>query len=269
MRQNAADTVGSADGTRIAFERAGSGPAVIMVDPAGGYGDLDNIRGLGAVLAEHFTVYTYDRRGRGRSGDTLPYAVAREVEDLAALVAVAGGRANVYAFSSGGLLALQAAAAGVDIERLALLEPPIDTEDNPSDAAFTVEIADLVAHGHRAAAVEHFLTGIEVPDEMLAGMRGTPSWAGLEAVAHTLVYDCTISAETTAEILARVTTPVLVLDSEGSSDQITGSAAAAAAALPDATHRSLPGGWHGVPDDDLATVLTEYFTTGRVDTERP
>jgi hypothetical protein len=109
------------------------------------------------------------------------------------------------------------------------------------------------------------MTGIGVPDEMLAGMRGTPSWTGLEAVAHTLVYDCTISRDTTAELVAAVTTPVLVLDSEGSSDEITGSAAAAAAALPRATHRSLPGSWHGVADDDLATVLTAYFTAERLD----
>jgi pimeloyl-ACP methyl ester carboxylesterase len=262
MRQTTSGTVVSADRTRIAFDRAGAGAAVIMVDPAGGYRDVDNIRGLGTRLAEHFTVYTYDRRGRGLSGDTPPYAVAREVEDLAALVAEAGGRANVYAFSSGGLLALHAAASGVGIERLALMEPPIGTEDDPSDAAFTAEIAELVTAGRRSDAVEHFMSGIGVPEEMLAGMRGTPSWSGLEAVAHTLVHDATIALETTPELLATVTAPVLVLDSEGSSEDISGSAAAAARALPNATHRSLPGSWHGVPDDDLAAVVREFFAAG-------
>lgn len=253
-------TVTSPDGTLIAFDRAGSGLPVIMIDPAGGYRDVDNIRGVAALLAERFTVFTYDRRGRGRSGDTPPYAVAREVDDLAALVTEAGGRADVYAFSSGGLLALQAAAAGVRIARLALLEPPIGTEENPSDTAFTTGLADLVAEGRRTEAVEHFLTGVGVPEEMLAGMRGTPTWSGLEAVAHTLVYDSIISTETTPDVLAAVTVPVLVVDSEGSTDDITGSATAATAALPHATHRSLHGGWHGVPDADLAVVLTEFFT---------
>lgn len=254
--------VTSADGTLIAYERAGSGPPLIMVDPAGGYRDMDNIRGLGAVLAREFTVYTYDRRGRGHSGDTAPYAVAREVEDLAALVHRAGGRAFVYAFSSGGLLALQAAAAGVGIDRLALMEPPIGTDDNPSDAVFTTELTALVAAGRRGDAVEHFLTGIGVPDDILDGMRDTPSWAAMEAVAHTLVYDSAISNETGADVLAAVSTPTLVIDSEGSSDDITGSAAAAAAALPNASHRSLPGGWHGVPDQDLAPVLIAFFNAG-------
>ncbi len=253
-------TVVSADGTRIAVTRGGSGPPLIMIDPAGGYRDVDHVRGLGAVLQDAFTVYTYDRRGRGLSGDTAPYAVAREVDDLAALVAEAGGRAHVYAFSSGGLLALQAAAAGVGVDRLALMEPPIGTEENPSDAAFTARIADLVAAGRRGDAVQHFMAGVGVPEDLLAGMRGTPTWTALEAVAHTLVYDCLVAEATTPDVVAAVTAPVLVLDSEGSSDDITGSAAAAAAALPHAVHRSLAGGWHGVPDEDLAPVLAAFFS---------
>ena len=235
MSHTTSGTVRSADGTSIAYERAGQGPAVVMIDPAGGYREVDNVRGLGALLAEDFTVYTYDRRGRGRSGDTPPYAVAREVDDLAALIAKAGGRADVYAFSSGGLLALHAVAAGLPIGRLALMEPPVGTNTDradpadAADAAFVREIADLVAAGRRGDAVDHFMTGIGVPDEMLEGMRGTPTWTSLEAVAHTLVYDGTISLQTTPATLGAVNVPVLVLDSAGSSEAITGSAATAAA----------------------------------------
>ncbi|HYH32576.1 MAG TPA: alpha/beta hydrolase [Pseudonocardia sp.] len=227
-----------------------------MVDPALGYREFDNIRGLGKLLAADFTVVTYDRRGRGGSADTVPYAVEREVEDMAALIAEVGGRACVYGFSSGGLLALQAAAAAIGVERLVLMEPPIGTDDDPTDAAFTAEMAELVAAGRRREAVRRFLTGCGVPEEVLAGME--PSMPALDAVAHTLVYDCLISEATGSELLARVATPTLVLDSQGSSDDLTGWAARVAAALPDARHNSLQGGWHGVPAEDLAPVVARF-----------
>jgi pimeloyl-ACP methyl ester carboxylesterase len=250
-------TVRSADGTRIGFERRGSGPPLVMIDPAGGYSGFDNIRGLGASLADRFTVCTYDRRGRGRSGDTAPYAVAREVEDLAALIAELGGRACVYGFSSGALLALHAAVEGLGIDRLALLEPPVRAEDEPPDVAFTRELGALVTAGRRAEAVDRFLTAIGVPSEVIEEMA--PVRPALEAVAHTLVYDGEISDQTTFELLRAVPTPTLVLDSEGSSEDLTSGAAAIARALPAGTHRSLPGGWHGVPDDVLAPVVGDFF----------
>lgn len=255
------NTVTSRDGTSIAFERCGSGPALVLVDPAGGYRGFDNIRGLGALLAERFTVYTYDRRGRGESTDTLPYAVEREIEDLAALIDQAGGHAFVYAFSSGGLLALQAAAAGLDIDKLVLMEPPIGTDDERTDDdAFTVEIAELVAGGRCHDAGTRFLAGIGVPLDVIAQME--PLRPAFDAVAHTLVYDCMIAQATGVTVLSSVSTPTLILDSEGSTDAITGMAANAAQALPNATHRSLPGQWHGLPDTDLAPVVAEYLTGG-------
>jgi pimeloyl-ACP methyl ester carboxylesterase len=246
--------VTSNDGTTIAYERAGAGPALVLVDPALGHRGFDTVRGLGERLTGDFTVYSYERRGRGDSGDTLPYAVEREVEDLAAVIAEAGGSACVYGFSSGALLALQAAAAGVPIGKLVLMEPPIGTDDDPADAAFTAEITELVAAGRRREAVERFLS--VMPPEVLAGLQET--MPALEAVAHTLVYDCRISNATTTELLAKVPTPTLVLDSQGSSDDLTGWAASVAAALADARHRSLPGGWHGVPVEVLAPVVKEF-----------
>ncbi len=203
--QRAQQSIRSADGTEIAFDRSGSGPALVMVDPALGYSGFDNIRGLGALLAADFTVYTYDRRGRGESGDTAPYAVEREVDDLGAVIAAAGGSAFVYGFSSGGLLALHAAAGGLPIRKLAVLEPPVRGEGEPPDTDFTVEIDQLVSAGRRAEAVDRFLTSIGVPQEVMAQMA--PVRPAMDAVAHTLVYDCRISEATTFELLSRCVRP--------------------------------------------------------------
>jgi pimeloyl-ACP methyl ester carboxylesterase len=253
--QRTQESVRSADGTEIAFERSGSGPALVMIDPALGYAGFDNIRGLGALLAASLTVYTYDRRGRGGSGDTAPYAVEREIEDLAAVIAEAGGAASVYGFSSGALLALHAAAAGLPIGKLALFEPPVRGEGEPPDTGFTAELAALVASGRRATAVERFFAAIGVPPEMTPA----PVPPALETVAHTLVYDCEISNATTFELLRSVQTATLVLDSEGSSDDLATGTAAIAEALPNGTRRSLTGEWHGVPDEDLAPVVAEFL----------
>jgi pimeloyl-ACP methyl ester carboxylesterase len=251
--------VTSSDGTSIAFERSGTGPALVAVDAAGSYGGFRPFPTPVELLAPHFTVYVYDRRGRGASTDTLPYAVQREVDDLAALIAEAGGSAFVCAFSSGGLLALHAAAAGLAIPKLALFEPPIQaTEDPAGETGFTAELAALVAAGRRRDAVELFHRGIGVPEEVMAEMT-PPVWAALEAVAPTLVYDCRLSDAMSLRLLRTVTTPTLVLDSQGSSDPLTASAATVAAALPDSTHRSLPGGWHGVAHHDLAPALVEFL----------
>lgn len=255
--QGTKDTVRSADGTEIAVVRSGSGPALVMIDPAGGYSGFDNIRGLGSLLAADFTVHTYDRRGRGESGDTHPYAVEREIEDLDAVIAGAGGSARVYGFSSGGLLALHAAAAGLAMEKLALFEPPVRDEGEPPDPAFTREIAELVSTGRRVEAGDLFLTSIGVPPDVIAGMAQVRP--AFDAVVHTLVYDCTISDATSLDLLRSVQVPTLVLDSQGSSDDLTGGTAAIADALPNGTRRSLRGEWHGVPDEDLAPVVTEFL----------
>jgi pimeloyl-ACP methyl ester carboxylesterase len=257
------DTVTSADGTPIAYERAGSGPALILVDAAGHYRAFSSFDGLIGRLAPHFTVYHYDRRGRGDSGDTPPYAVAREVDDLAALVADAGGSAYLYGYSSGGLLAVHAAAAGLGIPGLALFEPPVETgdDDRSTQDAFTARLAELVGQGRRDAAVEHFLAAVGVPDELMTGMRGTPPWSAMEAVAHTLVYDSAVSVATSRRLLASVSVPTLVLSSESSGDELTAMSTAVAATMPQARHRSVPGTWHGADDDVLADALVGFFRT--------
>lgn len=181
-------TVTSADATTIAFERSGEGTPVIVV--GGALNDRSTGAPLAAHLASDFTVYTYDRRGRGDSGDTRPYAVEREVEDLAALITEAGGKAFVYGVSSGAILALEAAASGLPITKLALLEPPYTiTEARPNASEnFAARLAELTSAGRRGEAVEYFMTKtVGLPDEAVAGARNSPMWAGLEAMAHTLV----------------------------------------------------------------------------------
>ena len=253
-------TVTSSDGTTIAYDKTGEGPAVILVDAASGFRGFGPMQGLAALLEPNFTVICYDRRGRGESGDTLPYAVEREVEDLQALIDVAGGSACVYGFSSGGVIGLYAAAEGAAITKLAALEPPLVTDGSPQPTSTVgAEIAALVAEGRRGDAVERFQRGIGVPAEITAGMRQSPQWATMEGVAHTLVYDLTIIESLPPARLKTVTTPTLVLASEASDDRLRGWAQGVSNTLPNGTYRALPGEWHGVSSEDLARELTAFF----------
>jgi pimeloyl-ACP methyl ester carboxylesterase len=252
------DSVTSRDGTRIAFERTGTGPPVVLVDPAGHFRANSPFDELADLLAREFTVVRYDRRGRGGSTDTPPYAPAREVEDLAALIRTVGGPVALYGFSSGCLVGLHASAAGLPVRRLALMEPPIDLSTAGATAAQRAFTAQLRAHTG-AEAVEFFLESIGVPDEIRAGMRGTAHWDAMVSVAPTLAYDSLLSEATDVGVLRRVTAPTLVVDSMGSGADLTGMAAGVAAMLPDATAQSLPGGWHGVPAETLAPVLTAFL----------
>ena len=256
---SSASTVVSADATEIAFDRSGSGSPLLLVEPAGHFRGFSSFDGLAPLLAEAFTVYRYDRRGRGASGDTPPYAPEREVEDLAALIAEAGRPARIYGYSSGALLALHTAAHSVAIERMVLLEPPLQEDDAERPDPLTRELAELVAAGRNDDVVERFHRAIGVPDEIVDGMRDTPAFEAMTAIAPTLVYDCMLSDATTPQVLNSVTAPTLVLDSEGSSDDLTGWAARVAALLLNGSHRSLPGEWHGISDETLAPVVIRYL----------
>lgn len=248
----------SADGTPIAVSRTGDGPALVMVDPAGAFHGLRPMAGAIPALAKRFAVHTYDRRGRGDSGDAPEYTPEREVEDLAAVVELAGGEAFVYGFSSGCAVALRAAAAGLAVPRVALLEPPFHV-DEPGDAAFTAELRGLIERGERGAAVEFFNRGVGVPDEFIAQLREHPEWPGLEAMAHTFLYDVAVTASMSSDLLAAVKPPVLVLNSDGSDDYLRGAARDVASRLPAGEHREVPGDWHGVDDTALAELLGDWF----------
>lgn len=249
----------SADGTPIAFNVDGNGPVVIMVEPAAHFRAFSAFTELVPLLIDRFTVITYDRRGRGESGDAPTYVPQREVEDLDAIICSIGGPVFVYGYSSGALLALHAAAAGSAISALALLEPPVEFERPEADDPLTRQLDALLAERQHEAAVEHFHQAIGVPVEMIDTMRGTEAWSMMKSVAPTLVYDCKISEATTRELLALVKVPTHVFDSAGSSDDLTGSAAEVARLLPDARHTSLDGEWHGVAADVIAAELVGFF----------
>ena len=255
--------VTSSDGTSIAFERAGAGPAVILVDAAGNFRGFSPMPQLAEALSQSFTTFTYDRRGKGASTDTLPYAVDREIDDLLALIDLGGGSAFVHGFSSGATLALLAAERGAAIAKLSLLEPPLQVEATPPPpSSLGGEIAKLIITGRRGDAYERWLRGIGVPADMIAGMRNSPLWPALEATAHTLVYDSLITGSMPPGRLAAIATSTLVVASEGSNEQLRNWAQEAAQALPNASVRFLPGTWHGVSADQLAPALTGFFTGG-------
>src|SRR5215216_6825624 len=183
----------SKDGTRIAYDKTGQGPALILV--AGAFQDRMAMGAYAGPLSEQFTVYNYDRRGRGESTDTQPYAIEREIDDIDALIQEAGGAAFVFGGSSGAVLALDAAAHGLNITKLAAYEPPFVVDDSrePPPENIVDQLRDLIASGRRGDAAEIFMTrGSLMPADVVAGMRTQPFWPSVEAVAHTLVYDATI-----------------------------------------------------------------------------
>ncbi|HET9495494.1 MAG TPA: alpha/beta hydrolase, partial [Chloroflexia bacterium] len=190
MEKATVNKVTSKDGTPIAYYRTGSGPAVIIVSGALGTGTDPMHVELADLLASRFTVYNYDRRGRGESGDTPPYAVEREIEDIEALIDEAGGSASLYGLSSGAVLALEAAnALPGKVKKVALYEPPVITNADtfpPLPADYVERQANLVAEGRRGDAVALFMKTVGVPAEYIEPMRQDPSWAGMEGVAHTL-----------------------------------------------------------------------------------
>lgn len=261
--------VRSNDGTEIAFDQVGDGPPIILVGGATDYRAINpTARELVALLAPQFAVTTYDRRGRGESGDTPPYAVEREVEDLAALIAEAGGSAFLVGFSSGAVLALDAAASGLDIPRLAVYEPPfvVDGSRPPLPDDYVEQLDRLVSEGRRADAAEYFLTkAAGVPAEFVAPMRDDPSWSVIEGVAHTIAYDGRIMGDTMsgkplqARRWATVTMPTLVIDGGASDAFMHSGADALGELLPNAERRTLPGQTHAVSADALAPVVQEFL----------
>jgi pimeloyl-ACP methyl ester carboxylesterase len=256
-------TVTSADGTTIAYEHAGSGPALVLVDGAMCYRGAGPMGPLAALLQDTFTVHTYDRRGRGESSDTLPYAVTREVEDLRALIARAGGEACVYAISSGAALALATAAAGSGITKLALYEPPFmaEVEDGARIEEYTERLHELLDAGRNGDAVALFMRNVGIPDQAVAGIRAQPGWAMLEAIAPTLAYDDELLAggNVPRDLASTIAVPALVLAGGASPHGLQQAAKATADALPTAEHRTLDDQTHDVDPENLAPVLAEFF----------
>ena len=265
-------TVISKDGTTIAFDQIGKGPAVILVDSA--LADRSLCVKLAKLLAEEFTVINYDRRGRGESGDIQPYAVEREVEDIEALVDHAGGSAFVFGSSSGAVLALEAASKlPAKVRKQVLYEPPFIVDDSrpPMPADFVEQVKELLARGKRNDALRLFFSkAMGIPGIFITLMRLMPSWSKSKSVAHTLPYDLMIMADTQRgkPLQARrwdtATMPTLVLTGGKSEAFFHTGADALAEVLPNAKHRSLKDQHHGsvvMSPNVVASEITQFFKT--------
>jgi pimeloyl-ACP methyl ester carboxylesterase len=263
------ETVTSKDGTRIAYDRYGSGPALILVAGALSQRKFKKFGQLAELLADRFTVINYDRRGRGDSGNTLPYSLEREIEDIEALIQAVGGSASLWGWSSGGALALRAAAAGVGVERVAVYESPfmVDPDEGLPPADYAERLDELVAADRRADAVKLFMRGaVGVPAPFVALMRFMPMWKDLKAVAHTLPYDwAALGAHTMygeplqPDEWADVTVPALIAYGSKSPAKLRKGSEAIAEVLPDAELVELDGQTHNVSMKVLAPVLADFL----------
>lgn len=256
-------TVRSKDGTAIAYDKVGSGPALILVDGALCSRAFGPMQKIAALLGKHYTVYFYDRRGRGESGDTRPYSRQREIEDLAALIDLAGGSAYVAGVSSGAALALEAAAAGLDIKKVAAFEPPfIAAAGDRSHAGHEGAIRGLIEAGKRADAVKYFMRMVEVPAFAIFMMQLMPNvWPKLKAVAHTLPYDMAVMGDFTvpAARIASIRVPTLVMDGEKTQQRLQRAVDEIVRALPTAKRRTLKGQTHNVSAAVLTPELVQFF----------
>lgn len=254
------EKVQSADGTMIAVDRTGSGPALVLV--VGAFCDRTSTRSLAGGLSDRFTVFEYDRRGRGDSSDTAPYSVDREVEDLAAVIAAAGGSAFVFGHSSGAALALEAASGGANLRALAVYEPPYT--EAPS-AELEQQLSSLIDSGQPSRAAQCFLSVTGMPAEAIAGMTKTPYWPRMCALAPTLVYDLRLCNGGFAPVdrLPMITVPTLALAGGASPSWARAAAQAVVSAVPGARQRVFDGQDHVVADEVLIPELITFFSDPR------
>jgi pimeloyl-ACP methyl ester carboxylesterase len=266
--ENPVQTVTSKDGTTIAYDSYGSGPAVILVGGALSYRKFKKMEELAQLLAGRCTVINYDRRGRGDSSEVKPFAIEREIEDIAALIEAEGGLASLWGWSSGGALALRAAGARIGVARLSVYEVPFIVEPAKRPAPdYGERLDDLVTADDRSGAVKHFMrnaTGIPAP--FVALMPLMPLWKGMKAVAHTLPYDWAALGRDNmygeplrAEEWASVTVPTLVVSGAKSPAGLKNGSRALAEVLPNAEFRELEGVGHDVKMNVLAPVLAEFL----------
>lgn len=259
-------TTTSADGSVIAYEVAGSGEPIILIP--GAFNLRETFADLAAELQSDFTTVSYDRRGRGASNDGIgpadvdSYVVDREIEDLGALIEAIGGTPTVFGLSSGGVLGLAAAAAGLPIDRVALYEPPFNRGPaNPGAAGIRDRLVELIKKGQPGDAVATFQTdGIGLPAEEVTQIRQSPLWPGLEAIGQTTVYDATITADQApSEAMRNIAQPTLVLSGAETWPNLTDAAKYAAELIKNATYVEVEGGAnHTIPAAATAVALREF-----------
>ena len=255
-------TTTSKDGTTIAYEKLGSGPALVLVDGAMCYRDFGPCRSAAEYLKDRFTVYFYDRRGRGESGNTAPYAPEREYEDLAAVIAATGETPYVLGYSSGAALALQAAASGVPMNKLASYEAPY-VGQNPRVPDYQSTLDGMIAKDDRAGALSFFMVKmVGGPVFLPLMMRLMPKvFRQLKAVAHTLPNDARVMGdfEVPTATLATITVPTLVMGGSKAKPNMAAAVAGVAAAIPGSVRRTLAGQTHQVKDEAIAPELVAFF----------
>jgi pimeloyl-ACP methyl ester carboxylesterase len=263
--------VTSRDGTRIAYETVGaSGPSVILIDGAFCSRAMGPMPRLARELAARgLRAITYDRRARGDSTDTKPYAIDREVEDINALIWAAGGRAHLYGVSSGAALALAAASTSMPVEKLALFEPPymVGPHARELPANHTATLAQMIEQDRHGDAVKFYMCDIiGMPRFLPFVFRFTPMWRKLRAVAPSLPYDSAIMGtfELPAARAAAIRVPTLVLNGEKTWPVLRDAAAAIGAAIPGARRHTLAGQSHNVAASAVAPVLESFFKTNAV-----
>jgi pimeloyl-ACP methyl ester carboxylesterase len=262
--------VSSKDGTRIAYDRFGSGPVVILVGGALGYRRFKKMEELAKLLGERCTVVNYDRRGRGDSTEVKPFALQREIEDIEALIEAHGGSASLWGWSSGGALALRAAAVASGVERVSVYEVPFMVSPGAKRPTpdYGERLDRLVAAGDRTGAVKHFMrNAIGIPAPIVELMRLSPMWKGLKGTALTLPYDWAALGSHTMygapldpEEWAAVTAPALVIYGAKSPAVLQQGSRALAEVLPNAGLVELEGISHNVKMPALAPVLADFFT---------
>lgn len=262
----------SRDGTTIAYTSDGAGPPVILVDGALCSRAFGPSSKLAPLLARHFTVYTYDRRGRGQSNDTAPYSPARELDDLAALIDRAGGSADLIGLSSGAALALHAAADRLRVRKVVAYEPPyVDDDGQRGGSGHEAQLKRILAAGDRNGALKYFMKDmVGVPGAMVTLLRFMPwIWPKLVQVAHTLPYDAAIMTDfrIPRSRFASISTPALIMWGSKSNATLRDAARKVADTIPHATHRELAGQTHAVKAGALAPPVVEFLASHSVEME--
>ena len=256
----------SKDGTEIVYDKQGQGPAVILVDGALGYRSFGPMPELAKLLSTHFTVVTYDRRGRGDSGDNKPYAVEREIEDIEALIDEVGGFAYLYGISSGACLALEAAIKlGAKVKKLAVYEAPYKSGENALEEwmEYNQQLTKLLAENRRGDAVALFMRFVGTPSDQIEGMRKAPMWSMFETVAPTLLYDAAAMGadrKVPIERLSHITASTLVMHGGAGHPFMKQTALTLSKAIPNAEFRTIEGQTHAVASEAIAPILAKFFS---------
>jgi pimeloyl-ACP methyl ester carboxylesterase len=254
----------SKDGTSIAYSKTGNGPTIIVVDGALCSRAFGPTPKLVPLLSNNFSVVTYDRRGRNESGDTAPYSVEREIEDVEELIKEAGDSVYMVGFSSGAALAFRAAASGLAIKKLAMYEAPyimnMGGHNPPADTA--EQLKQLIASGQRSAAVKFFMKDmVGIPGIIPAIMSLTPIWKKLKAVAHTIPYDAAImdGFSIPAALATKINIPTLVMNGSKSQVSLRNASKKLSELIPNAHYKVLKGQTHDVSMKSIAPELIEFF----------